>query len=173
MSDANTSLDDPTADLPASHFDKLFHGDPVNIERGLQALRERARQHDDLSLAPQIESLIALAQAMQRRFDEAFSTLDAAKRLPGANAPVACVRLLIERGCVLRQARRMHEARGVLIAAYERSRAQAFDVHTINAAHMVAAEIRVFLAFRQLTREETFRANGNRTRTPLSPHEGF
>lgn len=125
-------------DIPVERFDELFQGEPGEIEQRLAALRPQALVHSDQSLTPQIDSQIALVQAMQQRWDEAFATLDRAEQLPGAEVPIARARLLLERGRVLHQARRMAEALPWMIASYEQSRANGLDVHAINAAHMAA-----------------------------------
>ena len=62
-------------------FDELFVGNPVNIERNLSALLPEAEQRADKSIYLQILSQIALAQAMQQKFDIAHQTLDEAERL--------------------------------------------------------------------------------------------
>ena len=126
------------AEIPVEQFDELFHGDPAVIEQRFLALRPRALDHLDASLVPQIDSLIALTQAMQGRTDEAFATLDRAEQLPGAQLPMARARLLPERGRVYHQARRMSEALPWMIAAYRLSHASGLDFHAINAAHMAA-----------------------------------
>ena len=125
-------------EVPIERFDEFFQGAPEEIERRLQTLRPQALCHSDTSLAPQIESQIALAQAMQQRFTEAFETLDRAEQLLGADAPSARVRLLLERGRVFHQMRRMTEALPWMLASYEQSRANGLDYHAVNAAHMTA-----------------------------------
>lgn len=128
----------PAPSLPVERFDELFQGAPAEIEPRLSSLRPLAAIHPDASLAPQIESQIALVQGMQQRWEEAFATLDRAEQLPGAEVPLARVRLLLERGRVYHQARRMAEAMPWMIASYELSQANRLDYHAINAAHMVA-----------------------------------
>lgn len=51
------------------HFDELFTGNPVDIERNLSALLPEAEKRADKSIYLQILSEIALAQAMQQKFD--------------------------------------------------------------------------------------------------------
>lgn len=125
-------------DIPVERFDELFQGEPADIEQRLISLRPLALQHTDTSLAPQIESQIALAQAMQQRWEDAFATLDRAEQLAGATVPIARARLLLERGRVFHQNRRMAEALPWMIASYELSRASGLYYHAINAAHMIA-----------------------------------
>lgn len=124
--------------IPVERFEELFAGDPQTIEQRLVALRLPATSHPDLSLLPQIESQIALVQAMQGRIDEALVTLDRAEQTPGARIPVAQIRLWLERGRVYHQARRMSEAFPWMLAAYRLSLVEGHDFHTINAAHLLA-----------------------------------
>ena len=56
------------------NFDDLFVGDPVEIEKNLRALLPRAQALKDKSIYLQILSQIALAQAMQKNFEEAQKT---------------------------------------------------------------------------------------------------
>lgn len=129
------------SDVPVDEFDKLFYGDPKEIEQRLLAVRPQSLTHSDESLTPQIDSQIALVQAMQKRYAEAFETLGRAEKLPGAQSPVARARLLLERGRVFQQAKRMEEAVPWLIASWEVSLAHKLDYHTVNAAHMVAIAV--------------------------------
>ena len=62
-------------------FDQLFTGNPVNIERNLSALLPEAEKRTDKSVYLQILSQIALAQAMQQKFDIVHQTLDEAEKL--------------------------------------------------------------------------------------------
>ncbi|MBL8810728.1 MAG: hypothetical protein JNM43_11170 [Planctomycetaceae bacterium] len=129
------------SDVPVDEFDKLFYGDPKEIEQRLLVVRPQSLTHSDESLTPQIDSQIALVQAMQKRYAEAFETLDRAEKLPGATNPLARVRLLLERGRVFQQAKRMEEAVPWLVASWEISSAHSLDYHTVNAAHMVAIAV--------------------------------
>ncbi len=129
-------------EISVERFDELFQGEPADIEQRLSALRPLALVHPDSSLAPQIDSQIALAQAMQQHWDQAFATLDRAEQLPGSEVPIARVRILLERGRVFHQARRMSEALPWMFASYEQSRAHGLDYHAINAAHMLAIVVK-------------------------------
>lgn len=127
--------------VSVDEFDKLFYGDPIEIEKRLLAMRPQSLTHPDESLTPQIDSQIALVQAMQKRYAEAFDTLDRAEKLSRAQSPVARARLLLERGRVFQQAKCMEEAVPWLVASYEVSHANRLDYHTVNAAHMVAIAV--------------------------------
>lgn len=125
-------------EFPIERFEELFHGEPAAIERRLLALRPRAALHPDTTIAPRIESLIALSLAMQGKIEESFSTLDKAEQLPGAEQPLARTRLFLERGRVFHQARRMVETRPWMVQAYRSACEAGLDYHAIDAAHMVA-----------------------------------
>lgn len=119
-------------------FDDLFVGHPAEIERNLNDLLPHAASRDDKSIHLQILSQIALAQAMQGRFDDAHRTLDAADAGLGPGLDLARVRILLERGRVLHQSDHTAAALPLFVQSYELSRSRAFDFHTINAAHMAA-----------------------------------
>ena len=121
------------------HFDDLFTGNPVDIERNLSALLPEAEKRADKSIYLQILSQIALAQAMQQKFDIAHQTLDEAERLLEPQYQLAKIRLLLERGRVYHQSDRLDQALSFFIQSYDLSRlSPEFDFHTVNASHMVA-----------------------------------
>ncbi len=83
-------------------------------------------------------SQIALAQAMQKKFDEATATLDAAEALLKPNDYLARSRILLERGRVLMQQGDMETSKPFFLQSYELAQAHHLDFHTANAAHMIA-----------------------------------
>jgi tetratricopeptide (TPR) repeat protein len=120
-------------------FDELFVGNPVDIERNLSALLPEAGKRADKSVYLQILSQIALAQAMQQKFDIAHQTLDEAERLLEPQYQLAKIRLLLERGRVYHQSDRLDQSLSFFIQSYDLSKlSPEFDFHTVNAAHMVA-----------------------------------
>ena len=120
-------------------FDELFVGNPVDIERNLSALLPEAEQRADKSIYLQILSQIALAQAMQQKFDIAHQTLDEAERLLEPQYQLAKIRLLLERGRVCHQSDKFDQALYFFIQSYDLSKlSPEFDFHTVNASHMVA-----------------------------------
>jgi hypothetical protein len=120
-------------------FDELFTGNPVDIERNLSALLPEAEKRADKSSYLQILSQIALAQAMQQKFDIAHQTLDKAEKLLEPQYQLAKIRLLLERGRVYHQSDRLDQALSLFIQSYDLSRlSPEFDFHTVNASHMVA-----------------------------------
>ena len=120
-------------------FDDLFVGNPIDIERNLFALLPEAKKRADKSVYLQILSQIALAQAMQQKFDMAHQALDEAEKLLEPQYQLAKIRLLLERGRVYHQSDRLDQALSFFIQSYDLSKlSPEFDFHTVNASHMVA-----------------------------------
>ncbi len=119
-------------------FDDLFIGDPVDIEKNMSALLPQANSLENKSIYLQKLSQIALAQAMQQKFDLAHKTLDTAEAGLTPEYELARVRVLLERGRVFHQADNLNAALPLFKQSYELSKKCNFDFHTINAAHMVA-----------------------------------
>ncbi len=120
-------------------FDDLFVGNPIDIERNLFALLPEAEKRADKSVYLQILSQIALAQAMQQKFDIAHQTLDEAEKLLEPQYQLAKIRFLLERGRVYHQSDRLDQALSFFIQSYDLSKlSPEFDFHTVNASHMVA-----------------------------------
>jgi tetratricopeptide (TPR) repeat protein len=127
-------------DLNASleNFDDLFTGDPVDIERNLTDLLAEARALENNSIYLQILSQIALAQAMQQKFEQAHKTLDEAEQDLQEADTIAYARILLERGRVYHQSGDIKNALPLFKQSYELSKSSGLDFHAINAAHMVA-----------------------------------
>jgi tetratricopeptide (TPR) repeat protein len=113
-------------------------GDPALVEQKFHELLPQAQALKDQSIYVQMMSQIALAQAVQQKFDAAHKTLDAAQALLKPEYTLAHVRMLLERGRVYQQMGQLAQARSFFEQSYELSKANSFDYHTINAAHMVA-----------------------------------
>ena len=125
-------------EIKLEDFDKLFVGDPVEIEKNLRALLPRAEALEDKSIYLQILSQIALTQAMQKEFDAAHKTLDTAEKQLNSEHHLARVRILLERGRVFFQVGDVEAASPLFKQSYELSAEHKFDYHTVNAAHMMA-----------------------------------
>lgn len=119
-------------------FDELFVGNPSDIERNLRTLLPAAQSSPNRSLYPQILSQIALAQAMQKNFTEAYQTLDDAEKVRQADDHLTEARVLLERGRVLMQANDNTAAVPLFMASYDLCLKHRFDFHACNAAHMMA-----------------------------------
>jgi len=124
-------------DFRLEEFDKLFVGDVAEAEKNLRALLPQAEALEDKSIYLQILSQIALAQAVQKNFDEAYKTLDMAERQLSSEHHLARVRILLERGRVFFQEGDVAAAKPLFKQSFELSAEHGFDYHTVNAAHMV------------------------------------
>jgi len=120
------------------NFDELFVGDSVEIEKNLRALLPQAKASADKSIYLQILSRIALAQALQKKFDDAHKTLDNAEKLLSDTDHLARVRILLERGRVFHQSGKVENAKPLFIQSFELGSKHQLDEHTIDAAHMIA-----------------------------------
>ncbi len=119
-------------------FDDLFTGNPVDIEKNLSDLLPQAEALADKSIYLQILSQVALAQAMQKKFEIAHGTLDHAEGLLTPDYTLARIRILLERGRVFHQADDIDAALPLFEASWKLSAEHGFDGNTINAAHMIA-----------------------------------
>ena len=128
--------------MKLENFDELFTGHPEEIENNLRKLLPQANSLENKSLYLQILSQIALAQAMQKKFDVAHATLDMAEASLEPEYSLARVRILLERGRVFHQADNMDAALPLFKESYELSAENGFDCHTVNAAHMIAIVIK-------------------------------
>lgn len=124
--------------MSLENFDDLFVGNPVDIERNLKDLLPQASALEDKSIYLQILSQIALAQAMQKKFEAAHQTLDEAEKQLKPENHLARVRILLEKGRVFMQSGHLEQARPYFFQSYELSSEHQFDYHTANAAHMIA-----------------------------------
>ncbi len=127
-------------DIQLENFDDWWGklGDPVKVEKKFQELLPQAESLKDKSIYLQMLSQIALAQAVQKKFDEAHKTLDGAESLLTPEYDLAQVRIFLERGRVLQQEEKIPEARKYFEQSFELSLKHKFDYHIINAAHMIA-----------------------------------
>ncbi len=87
----------------------------------------------ELPASPEVQTQIARAQGLQRRFDEAHKTLDAVV----TNSPRVEVRYLLERGRVFNSSGQPDKARPLFVAAWDRARAAGLDFFAVDAAHML------------------------------------
>lgn len=132
---SGSAASDPAV-LDPARFDELwdFH-DPAASEARFRAIRPRA---GDGGLRLQIDTQIARALGLQRRFDAADALLDEVEiALPGAPASVR-VRYLLERGRVANSSGRKDHAKARFLEAWEAARACGEDGSAVDAAHMVA-----------------------------------
>lgn len=145
-------------------------GYPALVEEKFRELLPLAESLQDKSIYLQILTQVALAQALQRKFDEAHTTLDIVQALLTPEYNLARVRLLVERGRVFQQAGRIPEAQDLFVQSFELSKQNKFDFHTINAAHMiaiVAPKVEEKMQWNQLAIDLAERTDEKRARTWL------
>jgi tetratricopeptide (TPR) repeat protein len=143
-----TLYSNPGTTITLENFDDAWAlGYPAAVEKKLYEMLPQAESLKDKSIYLQMLSQIALAQAMQQKFDQAHKTLDEAQTLT-LEYPLAQVRILLERGRVFQQ--QAYQQQGTTVQAlnyfkqsFELSKKHGFDCHTINAAHMVAIVVDV------------------------------
>jgi tetratricopeptide (TPR) repeat protein len=123
---------------PLPDFDARWDYDrPESTEAGFAALLPRARASGDREYLAQLLTQIARAQGLQMKFEEAGRSLDEAESLIGADTRVARIRLLLERGRVLRSSKRGEESRAWFREAFDRAQAWGADAYAVDAAHML------------------------------------
>lgn len=129
--------EDPTT-LPLGELDRLWSfDDPAGSERRFSQLLPRARdEHGGAFLAETLTQL-ARARGLQRRFDEADETLDAAEAALRPDDRRGLVRVQLERGRVANTAGRKGRGRSAFLAAWELARAAGEDALAVDAAHML------------------------------------
>jgi tetratricopeptide (TPR) repeat protein len=122
------------------NFDEIWGqlGDPALVEQRFLELLPQAFALESKSIYLQMLSQLALAQACQKKFDQAHATLDQAELLLSPGYELAHVRILCERGRTFQQAGDIAQARIYFENSYEMSVQYNFDKQTINAAHMIA-----------------------------------
>jgi tetratricopeptide (TPR) repeat protein len=113
-------------------------GYPAVVEKKFHELLPQAELLKDKSIYLQILSQIALAQALQKKFDDAHKTLDEAQALLTPEYNLAQARIFLERGRAFHQAEKITEARNFFEKSFNLSKKYEFDFYAIDAAHMIA-----------------------------------
>ena len=88
----------------------------------------------ELPASAEVQTQIARAQGLQRRFEEAHRTLNAIT----TNSPRVEVRYLLERGRVYNSSGKPDQARPLFLAAWEKAQQAKLDFFAVDAAHMIA-----------------------------------
>ncbi len=120
------------------------YNDPGESEAQFRTMLAEAQTaaSGDHALQAEILTQIARTQGLQRQFDAAHATLDAAQEMIGQSdaAPMvrARVRYLLERGRVLNSSKHPDTARPLFVEAWDTARAASIDGLAVDAAHMVA-----------------------------------
>lgn len=94
---------------------------------------ESEKRFRQLSPSGEVQTQIARALGLQRKFDEAHRVLDAIV----TNSPRVEVRYLLERGRAFNSAGQPDKARPLFLAAWEKAQAGNLDFLAVDAAHML------------------------------------
>jgi tetratricopeptide (TPR) repeat protein len=113
-------------------------GDPATIETAFRNLLLQAKALKDTATCLHIMSQIALAQAIQNKFENAHQTLDEAETMLTPKHDAARAKILLERGVFFRQAGNIDEAIAHLKKAYVFSIEHNMDLAAVEAAHLSA-----------------------------------
>lgn len=132
--------DSTKTEICLENFDDLWGalGYPEPVEKHMKELLPQAEALADKSIYLQMLSQIALAQALQMKFDEAHVTLNKAEALLAPAYPLARARILLERGRTYQQAGNLTDALTYFKQSYEVSKQNNLDAPAVNAAHMIA-----------------------------------
>ena len=131
--------------MPGAHAMSAAELDTAWLDRtwdfNQPAETEKRFRHELESLPPgaarlELQTQIARAQGLQRRFDAAHATLDGVERALGGRGRVA-IRYLLERGRVYNSSRQPERAMPLFREALEKARAAHEDFLAIDAAHML------------------------------------
>lgn len=118
-------------------LDSLWNYDqPAESEK---KFRDFLATASDSQLKLQVQTQIARAQGLQRKFDDAHRTLDAVQQTFAKSppAPVTEVRYLLERGRVFNSSKKPDQARPLFMAAWDKAREHTLDFFAVDAAHML------------------------------------
>ncbi len=126
------------ADAEMVDLDTLFVGDPASIEMRLKGILPTAASLSDKSYFVQILSRLATAQAVQKNFEGAFTSLDEAEKACIASDFAGWARLVLEKGRVFQQSENLKEAKRLFEEVFQFSREHQLDDYACDAAHMVA-----------------------------------
>ncbi len=112
----------------------------------LEGLLKKSLHAKKFDLHCQIASQVALVQAMQQKFDDAYATLHRAEKFLVDKNGIAQIRINYERGRVMYQEDlwidgkvvRFHEIYALFYKAYALSEKLHYDYYTVDLAHMIA-----------------------------------
>jgi len=117
--------------------EEFNYDDPAGTEQRLRRLCQEVEATHDVAALTEVLTQVARAQALQGHLDEAATTLDRAEAL-GSGALLPRVRLLIERGRLLRRQGKGEDARAAFEEAYRLAVAGGEQAPAADAAHMLA-----------------------------------
>jgi tetratricopeptide (TPR) repeat protein len=112
--------------------------DPQQTEQRFRELSARAFQQGDPATALELQTQVARAQGLGRRFAEASATLAEVEARSAGQPAVVRVRLWLEQGRVLNSSELPDAARPHFLRALELAQAEGLEGLAVDAAHMVA-----------------------------------
>jgi tetratricopeptide (TPR) repeat protein len=125
------------SELP--EFDTIWdYAKPAASEARFRQLLAETHARSEPADRAELLTQIARAQGLQRHFDAAHATLDAALALLRQDDRRAKARYLLERGRVFNSAGAPAIAHGLFLDAWKLARASGNDALAIDAAHMLA-----------------------------------
>ncbi len=116
----------------------LFVGDPATIELNFLDLLPRAENAEDKAIYSLMLSKLALAQAMQKRFEEANDTLGKCERAIMSFVPLTKACWMLERARILHQKGEVDAALAGYEESYQFAKANSLDYEMLDSAHMIA-----------------------------------
>jgi tetratricopeptide (TPR) repeat protein len=148
----STGVGETMANPSQNHpdFDSLWDYDHADsTETAFRALLPAAEASGDRDYLAQLLTQIARTEGLQMRFEDADATLARAESLLAPGPGVGRVRLLLERGRVLRSSKRREESKQPFLSAWEMAREIGADGFAVDAAHMlgIAEEGEVSIAW--------------------------
>jgi len=124
---------------PAPEFLKLWDfNKPAETETKFRELLPKVKAAGNLDEELQLLTQIARTQALQRKFDEAFATLDGVEKRLTPKTPLASIRVPLERGRVYRSSKQPEVAMPCFLLAFETAKNEGEEALAIDALHMVA-----------------------------------
>jgi len=118
-------------------FDQLWnYTDPASSEASFRKLLPKAKK--DPAYKAELQTQIARALGLQRRFDEAHAVLNEVEKALTDKLVRPRVRYLLERGRVFNSSNQPEQARPLFLAAYELARTAGEEGYAVDAAHMLA-----------------------------------
>lgn len=119
-------------------FDALWdYNDAAKTEATFRTLIPEAEASGNTSYHVQLLTQIARAEGLQRKFDEAHRTLDAAEGMLTDDLVVARIRYLLERGRVTNSSGQREESKPYFLDAWNLAVKSGEDFYAVDAAHMM------------------------------------
>ena len=119
-------------------FDLLWNfSQPAQTQTKFEELRPQFQKSKNQDLFLQLQTQIARAQGLQKKFDEAEKTLGDVKKNLTEKTPVAEIRYYLEQGRVFNSSKRKDLASAPFLKAFELATTRHQDNFAVDAAHMM------------------------------------